>query len=231
MKRKAGKLCVLLLFTSCYSILYAQNDPKIGGWYTANLKARVSDKWTLSADYQMRSDLVADNFFYLDYKLQASYKLNSKWQIGGGIGRYVSYNDAFNFRYLKSSESRIWQQLSFSESYRKLKIDHRLRSEQRFFTNEYENRFRYRLQINHPLKKFTGDKLLYATAYDEVFFTNEPPHFLRNRFHAGLGFQLSKSFELQLGLLNQSNFGDNFSDSKNFLALSLLYSIDFRKGS
>lgn len=220
---KYFKLLTAIIFSSSSELCFAQHDAVLGGWNTFNFKVNFNKRWSALADYQMRSDQIVDRFYYLDYKMMVGYKLTDKWQIGAGAGRYIAYNEDFNFQFLSMDETRIWQQLSYTDKLGRMKIDNRIRVEQRFLSGNYQNRFRYRLQLTYPIKDFSENRKLYVTAYEEIFFRDKSPYFARSRFHAGMGYQFSKNFDLQLGVLNQTNFDEHHRDSKNFAALSLIY--------
>jgi len=71
---------------------------------------------------------------------------------------------------------------------------------------------------------------LYATGWDEIFLTNLQPHFERNRFFLGLGYEVSDPFTIQAGLLNQYDYRLAVAPlTKNFFQLSLLFDIKTTK--
>jgi hypothetical protein len=104
-------------------------------------------------------------------------------------------------------------------------IEHRYRIEQRWLNGDYANRFRYRLSSTIPLNHPSIIKnTLFISVFDEVFFTNKAPYFLRNRVFAGSGYKVSKLLTIQVGFIRQFDYNtvDNGS-GKNFIQTSLLF--------
>ena len=98
-----------------------------------------------------------------------------------------------------------------------------MRLEQRWQNGNYNDRFRYRLflsiPVNHPKIQ---DKTFFPIVFDEVFFINKDPYFLRNRIFGGAGYMISKVVTVQAGFLRQSDFFANIgSVGKNFITTSL----------
>ena len=110
----------------------------------------------------------------------------------------------------------------------RLKIEHRYRAEQKWVTDGYRNRFRYRLNAMLPLnaaKLVPGT--LYLNAYNEVFLNNKAPHFERNRFFAGAGYILTPVTTVQAGYVNQYNYALDKRGGKNFLQFSLILQFEY----
>jgi hypothetical protein len=62
-----------------------------------------------------------------------------------------------------------------------------------------------------------------------VFFTNKAPHFERNRFFIGPGYQLSKMFTIQPGYVYQYDYKNNAGSGKHFFQLTFTIEIDGHK--
>jgi hypothetical protein len=144
-------------------------------------------------------------------------------------GRYATYSGDDNYeKPLSGEEFRIWQQLSFNDRLGRLRVDHRLRAEQRFMSNAvYRNRFRYRLNIVLPLgHEPLAPRSFYLTSFDEIFLTNKAPHFERNRIFGGGGYVCSEVVTLQAGYLYQYGYSPAATTGKHFIHLSLLLQLN-----
>lgn len=110
-------------------------------------------------------------------------------------------------------ENRIWQQLILRQRTRYIFMEHRYRLEQRFLRDETNNtkrtdhRLRYRFQTLYPLYSITPHlRHFFISLNNEIMinYRNNPAQmFDRNRFFAGLGYQVSPKMNFQLGYLNQ----------------------------
>jgi hypothetical protein len=149
----------------------------------------------------------------------------------------------------KNNEHRLWEQVSYKHKLGRFKLDHRLRLEQRFvqvhtrlaegqivedgYTNR-QNRLRYRFMTKASLarNKEIGAGILFASAYDEVFYSwgkavtfDEPD---QNRVFAGLGYQVSKPLSVQAGMLYQMLIKANGAQQENNVGLQIMlnYTLD-----
>jgi hypothetical protein len=222
----------LLLFF-CFAHLNAGTGfAQTGSWNIANLKINLNNKWSLFAEAQIRSLRFYDDFHYYEFKGGASLKLDKGFTLSAGLGNFDTYREGDNFKTpMQNDEFRTWVQLSMSQNVlQRLKFEHRYRAEQRFTLNGYRNRFRYRLNTVYPLsKKGMEKKSGYLTAANEIFFTNRAPYFERNRLFAGAGYILSDAFTLQAGYMNQFDYRINDETGRNFLQISLLFELDWKK--
>ncbi len=151
------------------------------------------------------------------------------------------------------SELRVAPQVILTQQLGKLRIDHRLRYEFRFFgqnqsvdnksfiyggdfsTTTFKERFRYQIKASMPLgKDKMEDKTWYAQAYNELFVnmgeqvanTNLLD---QNRVLVGLGYRFTKHVSLEVGYMQQvifrfNNTAKNNVDVNNILQLNLAIS-------
>lgn len=217
----------VILSTVIFFILHANaQTPGLGSWTIINIKIPVARNWVAMADAQTRSQKFYNEFYSYDYKAAVSYSFNSKINFQTGIGGVKNYQDDGNFKKpLQFSETRLWEQVALYYSLHRFKFENRIRAEQRFTSNGYFNRFRYRLNASLPLnRKIISDNTFYLNCFDEVFFTNTHPLFLANQFFAGAGYQFNKHLTVQSGWINLLNEipGSNVSYKKNFVQISFL---------
>jgi long-subunit fatty acid transport protein len=130
-----------------------------------------------------------------------------------------------------NNEVRIWPQILVFQSIGKLKIEQRYRTESRFTSNGYRNRFRYRLGLSYPFgKENKGYKLFQISASNELFFTDKEPYFERNRLLFAFNYKPTKATTLQLGYLHQFDYKINDETGRDFLQIGCFVEI-FRKYS
>lgn len=206
----------------------AQPD-KLGSWEIANLNYHLNQKFALYAEVQVRSQKFIDDFFYHELKGGITYYLPQKNSLFFGFGNYETYTFPGSFKKpVTANEFRIWEQFVLNNNINRVKIEHRYRIEQRWINGDFFNRFRYRFNPVVPLNhKTVTEKTLFVSAFDEIFFTDKPPYFIRNRIFGGAGYEFTKLFTLQIGFIRQFDYrvSDNGS-GKNFIQTSLLFNVD-----
>lgn len=231
-KTFAAAICSLaMLFIS--SAVKSQNNT-LGAWHIINTEYYLSKKWNLWGEAQLRSQKLSNEFFYHELKGGVNYKPNKNLAILLGTGQYETYSNGGNFKSpVLSLEFRLWEQVTLVNNINRLKIEHRYRIEQRWRTDGYRNRFRYRLNPIIPINKTTINKgTLYASIYNEIFLTNRGQYFERNRVYGGLGYQFSDPFTLQIGWIRQFDYaGNNTKSKKDFIQTTIFFRLNQNKSS
>lgn len=219
------KICVitLLLFIS-YS--YAQPFD-LGSWNILNVRYKLDSKWDANAEAQLRSLKFYDHFHYYEYKGWISYRFHDNAAAALGAGSYQTYAEGGDFVTPKNNdEFRLWPQLIFFENIRKLRIEHRYRSEFRFTNNGYRNRFRFRIGLSYPFGKMRESFQTFQVGFsNELFFTNLEPYFERNRVALNFNYKPIKNISLMLGYLHQFDYRINDETGRDFLQLGVFYEI------
>jgi long-subunit fatty acid transport protein len=127
---------------------------------------------------------------------------------------------AFEFIGVRMMAPIIWPQIVLSQSIGILKIEQRYRTELRFTSNGYRNRYRYRMGVSYPFgKKKEGYKPFQISASNELFFTNKEPYFERNRMLLTLNYKPSKATTLQVGYLHQFDYKINDETGRDFFQI------------
>lgn len=221
-------LLILLLLPS---IAKSQTEG-LGSWNILNLKYNVDKKWSFFGETQLRSLRFYDHFHYYEYKGGIDYKAHKYVRLSLGAGSYQTYREGGDFVLPKNNnEFRLWPQVIFSQSIGDLKIEQRYRSEFRFTSNGYRNRFRYRLGFSYPFgKEKNGYKPYQFNVSNELFFTNREPYFERNRLQFAFNYKPSKATMLQLGYLHQFDYKINDETGRDFLQIGYFIEL-FRKSS
>jgi hypothetical protein len=199
----------------------------LGTWNVFNLKYNQNDKLSLFAEAQLRSLRFYNNFHYYEYKGGVNYKIQKNVMLTLGAGSYQTYKEGGNFVLPKNNdEFRIWPQVILSQSVGKLKIEQRYRSELRFTSNGYRNRFRYRLGVSYPFGEERNEyKPFQISASNEIFFTDKEPYFERNRMLLAFNFKPSKATIIQIGYLHQFDYKINDETGRDFFQIG--YFIEF----
>lgn len=243
----AGLPLLALLPTTARAQTTAVADPQWGSWLIGTVVLPGGPRhWGGYAEVQTRANGLGRQFFYTELKGGVSYDLAKNFTLMVAGGRYstADYRDLGDGPL--NIEKRLWQQLTLTHLAARLKMEHRYRVEQRWFTFRddvvpaglfrYRNRLRYRfnafLPLNHPT---ITEKTAFLSVYDEVFFNPRGPFFERNRVYAGLGYQFNQHLTMQAGWLNQANytaasyqqnvFTPQTTATKNNVVVSVIYRI------
>ena len=205
---------------------------ELGTWNSLNIKYNYSDTLSFFAEAQLRSLAFYDQFHYYEYKAAVNYKLHKAVRLTLGAGSYQTYKSGGNFSTPKNNnEFRLWPQLSLLQSIGSIKVEQRYRSEVRWTSAGFRNRFRYRLGVVYPFGKETkGYKPFQLNLSNELFFTDTQPYFERNRLQLTGSYFLSKQASYQLGILRQFDYKINDETGKDFVVIGYYFEI-FRNNS
>jgi hypothetical protein len=201
-----------------------------GSWNVLNFKYTYTPKISFFGEAQLRSLSFYNQFHYYEFKGGMNYKLLQNVNISLGAGTYQTYREGGNFVKPKNNdEFRLWPQITLFQDIRKLKVEQRFRTELRWTSNGYRNRFRYRLAVSHPFgKKEGGSQPFLATISNELFFTDREPYFERNRLQANINYRIAPATTVQLGYLHQFDYRINDEIGRDFLVVGLYFEF-FRK--
>ncbi len=214
--RQAGAL--LLFFLLQTAEVFAQNTG-LGSWSIFNTRYTLSDKWSVFGEAQLRSLKFYDNFFYYEYKGGVSYRFHKNVSFLLGSGSYQTYQEGGDFIVPKNNdEFRAWLQGIATHGAGKFRIEHRVRTEFRFTSGGYRNRFRYRAAALYLLGKArNGYNAYQLVASSEFFFSDNNPVFERERILVAFNYKPSSATTLQLGYLHQSDYKIDETLRRDFL--------------
>jgi len=216
------KLYLMLLVIILISNKITAQTNGLGSWNIFNLKYTVNEKWSFFSEAQLRSLKFYQNFHYYEYKVAVNYKIQKNLIFTLGAGKYQTYKEGGNFVLPKNNdEFRIWPQLVLNQSIGVFNIEQRYRTELRFTSNGFRNRYRYRLGLSVP---FGNEKKLYKpyrlSVSNEIFFTNTEPYFERNRLLLSFNYKPSKSTTIQIGYIHQFDYKINDETGSNFFQIA-----------
>jgi hypothetical protein len=208
---------------SVVACLSVRGQTGLGSWNILNIKSDINKKWSLFGEGQIRSLSFYNEFHYYEVKGGVQYRLDKNFTLSVGAGSFDTYRGGGNFTQIVNDETRIWQQVQMTQQLKRLRFEHRYRAEQRFTTNGFRNRFRYRLGAVVPLNRATvAVGTLYFNAWNELFFTNRAPYFERNRLGLILGYVAHPRLTLQLGWVNQFDYRINDETGRDFLQIGFM---------
>lgn len=224
MKKKIFLCTILskLLLTNGFAQTY-----ELGSWNVLNLKYNLNEKFSLFGEAQLRSLRFYQNYHYYEYKGGIDYKIHKTVKLTLGAGNYQTFKEGGNFILPKNNnEFRLWPQLTLYQDINKFKIEQRYRTEMRWTSQGYRNRFRYRIGISYAFGKEKQDyKPFQISLSNEIFFTDKEPYFERNRMQMALNYKTSKHITLQIGYLHQFDYKINDETGRDFLILGFYYEL------
>ena len=220
---RLGFLC----FLSIWFLTSTAQTVNIGSWNTLNIKYTQSEQWSLFAEAQLRSLRFYDDFHYYEYKGGINYKAGKNIALTIGAGSYQTFAEGGNFVEPKNNdEFRLWPQITVFQTIGKIKIEQRYRAEQRFTSNGYRNRFRYRLGASYSFgKERSGFKPYQISASNEIFFTDNEPYFERNRALLAFNLKVSRASTIQVGYLKQFDYKINDETGRDFIVVGLYFEL------
>lgn len=179
---------------------------------------RVSDKWTITADVHLRSkDDFFDSLSAGVARAGAIYHLSDAAQFAAGYA-YFHYYPADEHSEIAQPEHRPWQQVLWVNNYPRMRLQQRVRLEERFRRKikdrdelaggyNFNYRARYQLLLSLPFSKnafkaktisvYLGNEILLNFGRQITYNTLD-----HNRVHAGLTYHVDADDQLQIGYLN-----------------------------
>ncbi len=196
------KMMVLLVFLGAFFANAQQpGENKWGAWYMYFGTNKVSERFSIHTEAQVRFYETTNNFNQLLLRTGLNYHINPNAIATAGYA-FIDTDHTFgDFVFeTNSNEHRIFEQFILKNQVWEFYFEHRYRLEQRFldFGNgtSTEHRARYRLQVTLPLTD-----TFYLNFYDELFINLQDDLFGQNRLYAALGINITENSSVQLGYL------------------------------
>lgn len=227
------KQCWLLACSLLLAAVTSAQTNSLGSWNVVNLRYVASDKWSFFGEAQLRSLRFYNHFHYYEYKGGVNFKLHKSVKLSLAAGSYQTYAEGGNFKTPKNNdEFRLWPQLIILHDVGRLKFEHRYRMEMRWTSNDYRNRFRYRVACSYPFgKPKDGQAPFTASFSNELFFTDNAPYFERNRLQATVSWKATRQSTIQAGYLHQFDYRINDETGRNFLVLGFYHELTGKRKS
>ena len=180
-------------------------DENLGNWFMYFGTHKLSEKYSLHYETQLRNYELVSNFNQLLPRVGLNYHIDKNTSLTAGYA-FIPTQNVFDQGWGEEmvAENRIWEQFILKNVVNRMKIRHRYRLEQRWVKlgeeTTYKNRARYMLSVKLPISK-NEDSPLFISLYDEIFLNISDNPFDQNRLFAALGYQFNKQMNFQVGYL------------------------------
>lgn len=180
-------------------------DENLGNWFMYFGTHKLSEKYSLHYETQLRNYELVSNFNQLLPRVGLNYHIDKNTSLTAGYA-FIPTQNVFDQGWGEEmvTENRIWEQFILKNVVNRVKIRHRYRLEQRWVKlgeeTTYKNRARYMLSVKLPISK-NEDSPLFISLYDEIFLNISDNPFDQNRLFAALGYQFNKQMNFQVGYL------------------------------
>ena len=212
-------------------------------WTSINANARVSDKWSILADFHMRrNSFLKEPGFYL-IRTGAAFRLRPNIAVAAGYAHLWSAGEKIGRNYYYLNENRAYEQAILTHPAGKITMLHRFRNEQRWIEYtvngtpsggfRFTNRVRYLLSLRIPLSD--NPKYPQLLLADEIMLhfgkAVTQSNFEQNRIFVGINQPLSKSVSFDLGYMYiyQLRINGYQYNVSNVIRLFFYYNPDWRK--
>jgi hypothetical protein len=237
-------LIVCLSFAQTKQVQYDQQV-----WFGYNSQSRISNKWGIWLDGNLRTRKdYFTNFYQNVVRVGIMYYLNDVTRITAGYA-WINYFPDEGHWAVSQPEHRPWQQIHWQTQYAKSSLSHRLRLEERYrrkILNDstladgynFNFRARYNLVFQVPLSRrgivpntfsfITSDEIMVNFGRQIVY-----NYFDQNRFFVGFGYHPNTVDQLQIGYLNifqQLSAGNRYRNS-HVVRIFFFHNLDLRKKS
>jgi len=203
---------VISVLSSQLPVLSVEND--LGLWTNINLKVPITNK--IETRFQFSPRLVDNITDFNQFVTHGTlgYKLNKNFSIWQGYAWSTTYIP--NFR----REQRIYNDIVYESTFKKLELENRFRLEERFLQSVegVSLRGRYRLKASYPIDRRKKWRVVFI---DEIF-TNFNSHFNgpqagldQNRIYLGLNKRFNEHFNLDGGYQLQHLHRESNDDKLN----------------
>ncbi len=206
-----NKLRLLFIGILMATALSAQDTgvDNLGSWHMYFGTNKISDKFSIHSEVQLRYYEQAKNFNQLLLRTGLNFHINPDAIATLGYG-YIETDPSFEESLIEAnlSEHRIFEQFILKNKVWEFLFEHRYRLEQRFISqtnilsdpeqdlSRTEHRARYRLQVTLPLTD-----IFFLNFYDEVFLNLQGEAFGQNRLYGALGVHVTENLSVQAGYL------------------------------
>lgn len=233
-KLKALRFTFILIFFLNFCLGQNTFKQHISNFNMMSFTYKHDNKWSFYVEIQQRS---IDDYMLPDYyevKGGPAYNFNKNNQVLLGFGRYGTYRDSKFYQ----REYRLWIQYVLSQKINRVKLDHRLRAEKRYFyfpmqdDESNDERYRYRLAVTVPInhEKMAPGTFFFNT-FEEIFLgPKDPDTFKRNRFFSGFGYQFSPVVNSNIGYMWQKEYSAVRGDRNyHFVYFAVNFTFDRKK--
>ncbi len=215
--------CVTLFLFFCLSFNAQENaSNSVGTWYIFATNTKVSQKFSLQAQTQLRAYELASELQQFKFRIGGTYQIVKGFS--GGLGYAYFRNDPsyLNDFPVNFDEHRIYEVFTFKNIIYPINLTHRYMSEHRFFNNneDVSHWIRYMLEIDIQINsKWTID------IYDEVFLNLQKPNFAQNWLGGGISYSINEAWKVRTGYFHIHTENAGF----NRMVLAAIWNINLTK--
>jgi hypothetical protein len=242
------KILAIVFFVSLLFFYNRSNaqQTRHSGWAMSMNTININEKLTFFFDVQLRSTdnwVQSETFIF---RPAIGYALNKNTILSLGVAGITNWRELFYTGPADEqitvrdgvSDNRIWQQLVVNKKYGNSTLQHRLRLEERGLgrleldgkeivvkDRKFNARFRYFTRWIKPLTPTANfQKGTYLALQNEFFFNTIGAQYANNklfdqsRTYGGLGYRISKEFDLELGYMLQLIVRNNNGNIRNHIA-------------
>jgi len=220
--RNAWTIALLCLGVSGFA--QSEFEEELGVWYGLNTSHRISDNFSINTVAQVRTYELASELERFTVLIGGRYQISERVNVAGGY-RYFKVDPS----YLGDSppdfdEHRIFEEVNLNSNLGKVRFDHRLQMEHRFFDfetgSDADSWIRYRIKLSHPLASgWTID------VWDEFFVLLGEPMFPFNWLGTGISYKPCAPVTLRLGYFATIREARDFGR----MQLDISWKFDWRK--
>ncbi len=246
MKRTLLIICMQMAAGIMYAQTVKNTENLQQVWLAYNNQTRFSNKWGMWADLHLRTkDEFVNNFSQSIVRLGLTYYIDNTTKLTAGYARVFIYPD--NQTTITRPEHRPWQQLQWHTNFKKTRLMHWIRLEERFRRKlagpsalgtgyNFNWRLRYNIWYEVPLVKNGSEPNSFSFIANDELHINFGKEIInnyydQNRFFLGFKYQFSKSTNLQFGYMNlfqQLGAGNQYRNI-NAARLFLFQNFDLRR--
>jgi len=230
------RLSFFLLILCCllHTKISAQTDHQTSGWIMFLNNTKLSQKWGVYMDMQLRSSDKVENVRNFLFRPGVTFYVNAKNELTLGYLLNETFTHLDSPDDSKLTEHRIWEQYVFKHNIHKVIVSHRFRVEQRFMEKQgnedaFAQRFRYFARFIVPLQKGIQafEKGVFLALQNEIFLNVQHKRevnnhlFDQNRAYLATGYRFSKNIDAEVGYLMQAVKGVSNHTLNNVIQIAV----------
>ncbi|NNC33772.1 MAG: DUF2490 domain-containing protein [Croceitalea sp.] len=201
---------LFVLFFSSILFSFAQQslEDATGTWVVISGENALNRQWSVTTEGILRSYNMYESTEFGLLRSGITFHFNTFNDISLGLVHLDSQPFDHSDPDALTTQFWIYEQYQHKTNVNRFAFTQRLRMEHRWIENQdrtYNNRFRYRLQVAHPI----GPNQ-YLKAFDELFFDFSQTHINQNRFYVGFGQKIAKGIKVEIGYMKNHIAHNNY---------------------
>ncbi|MEM8998885.1 MAG: DUF2490 domain-containing protein [Bacteroidota bacterium] len=208
--KKSNRVLILCLgLLLAYLSAFSQEKEGTGTWMLLSGSHQISEKLKIPTVGILRYASFMDENEFGFLRTGLTYTPNDTFHLTMGI----AYLDTEPFEHdqedIQTTQFWLYEEFSLHLKFGTVPLSQRFRVEQRWVhkpeTDDFNHRFRYRLQWTHAISK-----KIYLKISDEPFVGLSKLAINQNRFYSGLGYKFSDKVRFEMGYMKNHIGKDNY---------------------